>query len=320
MELTLTSDQEALVDAFAGFLAKESPPQAVRAAEPLGFDARLWSKAVEMGVATMALPDGGAALLDLALLAELVGRHLAPIPFVEAAVAGRVLGEQRQLATIALRPAVDGVARLVPAAAVATAVIALDGNELVVVEGRPLPLAANMASAPLADCDLHAGERTVLATGAEAVARHARALDEWRALAASVLYGIAASALDIAVAYAKQREQFGKPIGAFQSIAHRLADDATAVQGLQLLSRKAAWALDDDPTEGGRLAAMAYLWGGEVANKVAGDSLHYHGGYGFMLEYDIQLHFRRAKLWSVAMGDPRAAYTRLGYQLFSGAA
>ncbi|MGD9797030.1 MAG: acyl-CoA dehydrogenase family protein [Acidimicrobiia bacterium] len=328
MDLTPTDDQRALVDAFGGFLAKESTPAVVRAAEPLGHDPALWAMVVDLGVPMMGAPEaagGGATLLDLALVGEQVGRQLAPLPYVEAIVATRLLAaagaaerveraNAGEIVTFAVRPPVAGVARLVPAGAVAASVVVLDGDELVVVPGGGAAL-GNTASAPLADVALD-GPRTVLATGAAARRLQAAALDEWRSLTASLLAGLAAAALEIGVAYTKQREQFGKPIAAFQSIAHRLADDATDVQGLQLLTRKAAWALDEQPADGPRLAAMAHLWAGEVANRVAGNSLHFHGGYGFMLEYDIQLFLRRAKLWSVVGGDPRSGYAELGRQLF----
>jgi alkylation response protein AidB-like acyl-CoA dehydrogenase len=172
-----------------------------------------------------------------------------------------------------------------------------------------------MAAMPWADRSVTSATE-VIARGGEATRLHQLAVREWQVLAAAVLSGIATRALEIGTAYAKQREQFDKPLAAFQAIAHRLADDATDVQGLQLLARKAAWAVDQDPANAERLSAMAYLWGGEVANRVTGNSLHVHGGYGFMLEYDIQLHYRRAKAWSVVAGDPRAGYARLGTALF----
>ena len=95
MDLTFTGDQEAMVDLVAGFLARESPPSVVRAAEPLGHDPELWSRAVDIGLAGLGAPDevggSGASVLDLALVAELVGRHLAPLPFVDTTVATRLL-------------------------------------------------------------------------------------------------------------------------------------------------------------------------------------------------------------------------------------
>ena len=170
-----------------------------------------------------------AGLVDLAVVAEAAGRHLAPVPIVEALVATRVLGvDAGTVATIALRPG----ARLVPAGAVADVVVALDGDELVAVRSRPPGAApANLGSAPVADRDLDSGERTVVARGPEAHERFERALDEWRVLTAAALVGLAQGALDIGVAYVKERHQFGVPIGSFQSVQHRLADVATAVDG-----------------------------------------------------------------------------------------
>jgi alkylation response protein AidB-like acyl-CoA dehydrogenase len=329
VDLELTDDQSALVDAFGGFFEKECPPSTVRRAEPLGHDPALWHKAVELGVPMMATAEsvggGGASMSDLGLVAELVGRHLAPIPFVETSIAARLLARADargplarahggEVITFAVRPAVEGVARLVPAGAIASGVVAAVDGALVLVTGDA-PAMANMASMPWADRPV-AGDVEVIARGDEATRLRHLAVTDWQVLAASVLSGIATRALEIGTAYAKQREQFDKPLAAFQSIAHRLADDATDVQGLQLLARKAAWAVDHDPASADRLSAMAYLWGGEIANRVTGNSLHVHGGYGFMLEYDIQLHYRRAKAWSVVAGDPRAGYAQLGTELF----
>ena len=117
-------------------------------------------------------------------------------------------------------------------------------------------------------------------------------------LTAAALAGLARAALDLGVAYVKERHQFGVPIGSFQTIQHRLADLHTAVDGARLLALEAADALDDarDP-DGPALAAMALEFCGQVAEDAAAASLHFHGGYGFMLEYDVQLYVRRAKAW-----------------------
>src|SRR5205823_4067445 len=130
---------------------------------------------------------------------------------------------------------------------------------------EPLPALPNVGSVPMAANTLDLTGATVLATGDDAVALHRLALDEWRALAAALLVGMAKASLEIGVDYAKSRHQFDRPIGSFQSIAHRLADDATAAQGAMLLARKASWALDDEPDRGPRLASMAYLYAGEIA-------------------------------------------------------
>ena len=298
--MELTEEQLALQRAFASFFATEATPERVRAAEPLGFDGLLWSRVQELGVPSMGLAAG---LVDLAVVAETAGRHLAPVPVVESLVATRLLGTaDGTLATISLRPA----GRLVPAGAVADAVVALDGEELVVVRSPPPRTApANLGSAPVADRDLGAGERTVLVRGEEAHERFERALDEWRVLTAAALVGLAQGALDVGVAYVKERRQFGVPIGSFQAVQHRLGDAATAVDGGRLLAYEAARSAE--PV----LASMAYVFAAEAAQEAAAASLHVHGGYGFMLEYDIQLFFRRAKAWSLAAGDPRLEHQRI---------
>jgi len=296
----LTEEQLALQRAFASFFAREATPERVRAAEPLGFDASLWRRLRELGVPSMGLEAG---LLDLAVVAESAGRHLAPVPVVESLVATRLLGaDDGTLATIALRPG----GRLVPAGAVADVVVALDGEELVAVRSRPSGAAPpNLGSAPVADRELNAGARTVLARGGEAHARFTRALDEWRVLTAAALVGLAQGALEGGVAYAKERRQFGVPIGSFQAVQHRLADVATAVVGARLLAYDAARSAD--PV----LASMAFVFAAAAAEDAAAASLHVHGGYGFTLEYDAQLFLRRAKAWALAAGDPRREHQRI---------
>jgi alkylation response protein AidB-like acyl-CoA dehydrogenase len=151
----------------------------------------------------------------------------------------------------------------------------------------------------------------VLARGGAARTAFAQAVDEWRTVAASALVGLAQGAFDIGLAYVKERKQFGKPIGSFQAIQHGLAEVAVALDGARLLARKAAWSFEAEPGDAPRLARMAFLFASEVAQTSATRSLHYHGGYGFSSEYDIQLYFRRAKGWTLALDDPAREYQGL---------
>jgi alkylation response protein AidB-like acyl-CoA dehydrogenase len=325
MDLALSDEQQAIEALYGELLAKECPGSVVRAAEPLGFDPALWEKLAATDAAGMGC--GGASLLDMALVAERLGHAVAPVPFVEHAIASRLLAQTapsdpalkeiasaRRIATLALHPARSGTAVLVPAGAIAHELLALDGEDLVAVASPPPGRApANFASSPLADRAVGAAAagRRVLARGNEARTAFARALDEWRALAASALVGLAQGAFDIGLAYVKERRQFGKPIGSFQAIQHGMAEVAVALDGARLLARKAAWAFEAEPAQAPRLARMAFLFASEVAQTSATRSLHYHGGFGFSSEYDIQLYFRRAKGWTLALDDPSREYQAL---------
>ena len=252
MDLDPTDEQRSIIDVFGALADRTCPVDRLREHEPLGFSPDLWAQLVAVGAPGMAVPEdaggAGAALLDLSLAVEALGRRLAPAPLVEHAVTARLLARADALpadvldgerpATLALRPAADHMARLVPAGAVAGLVVALDGDDLVAVVSPPGDLVPNLASAPLADRAVAPDAvevRTVLASGSEARELHAHAVDEWRVLTAAALAGLGLGALAIAITYVTEREQFGVPIGSFQSIQHGLADVAVALDGAQLL-------------------------------------------------------------------------------------
>jgi alkylation response protein AidB-like acyl-CoA dehydrogenase len=210
--------------------------------------------------------------------------------------------------------------------------VALDGGRLVLASGdAPGTALGNHGCLPLAHRQLDGA--AVLLEGPEAHAAHARALDEWRTLTATALVGIARTALDLGVAYAKERQQFGQPIGAFQAVQHLLADLPGLVDGARLLAAKAAWAGDTDPsgtdgivdlndndiTDFATLAGMSLVVAGEAATTATDRSLHVHGGYGFAEEYDIQLFYRRARAWSLVLDDPARECRRIA-DLLLGAA
>jgi alkylation response protein AidB-like acyl-CoA dehydrogenase len=255
VNLDFTEEQQALRGTLRDFFEKESPPSAVRAAEPPGFDPSLWRKVVELGLPFIVVPEefggGGAGWVELAIAAEALGQYLAPVPLIEAAVSSGLLASLTGLApgegvaTLALSPVAGGVARLVPAGAVADLVVVLCGEDLLLVEQRDKPAAAvpNLGAMPLADCPVP-DDAMVLARGEEAVAAWSRGVRQWRLLTAAALAGLAARALDIGLGYVVQRRAFGVLIGSFQTVQHRLADHATAVDGARLLAYKAAWALD----------------------------------------------------------------------------
>jgi alkylation response protein AidB-like acyl-CoA dehydrogenase len=162
-----------------------------------------------------------------------------------------------------------------------------------------------MGSLPMArwlDADEAQGE--LLASGPDAVLRYHRALDEVRVIRAAMLVGLGHQSIEIGARYARERRAFGVPIGTYQGVAHPLAEAVVAVDGAELLTWKACWALDEGAVEAPSLASMALVFAGQTAYQAAQHSLHIHGGYGFTAEYDIQLYYRRAKAWLSAFADP----------------
>ena len=325
MRTRLTEDELAVREAFHDFFANESPPTTVRAAaDGTGIDRALWDGLSAMGGPGMALPEtvggAGASLVDLAVVAEVAGAHLAPIPLIEHAVAGRALARAgghdslvaelaagTSIGTLALRSPVGGTARLVPAGAEADVVVHhANGTTSVTRGGAPGTKLPNTADLPLAHRDVSDAVSVALDTGG-----WIRTLDEWRALTAVAYVGLAKRALEIGVDYAKERIQFGVPIGTFQAVQHGFADAATSIEGAHLLAQRAVWALDTDQPGASRLAGMALLFAAESARFATDRSVQYHGGYGFSEEYDIQLYHRRATAWILQLGDPATEYARL---------
>lgn len=325
MELALDTDQLALAEVVDTLLQKHSSPERVRAAEAEGFDEALWQALVELGLPGIAVGPESATTLDLAVIAESAGKALATVPLVESVVAAQVLHGRHevaaavelgaQIAVFSPTVARRSTARRVPGAAIASFVVAYDGERLLLADcaGASRP-ASSLASLALADVPL-AGA-TVLAEGPEAAALYAGAMTRWRSLTAAVQVGIASASLDIGVEYVKARRQFGVPIATFQALQHRFADVVTAVEGARLLAYEAAVAIDNDTARAQELALMAYLFASETAHESAGTSLHFHGGYGYMLEYDIQLYFRRAKALQLLTGDPDDVLDDLAGALF----
>jgi alkylation response protein AidB-like acyl-CoA dehydrogenase len=326
-DFSLSDEQRALRDTVATFLSRECPAERVRKAEPLGFDDGLWGKFVELGVLSMGVSEAaggdGAGLVELALVAEQVGRHLAPVPFVESVVAARALArcgatgsawlgaalDAQTRLTVALRPATAGRAQLVPAGAVADAVVGQVGDELVVVEADPSPpLVPTQGAVPLAWWDLAdaAVHRHPLTAGPAAADVAIQAVREWKLLMAAAQVGIADGALSHAVDYARERLAFGAPIGTYQGVSHPLVDSHIGVVGARRLAWKAAWFADHEPDVERHLIPMAFTHACRTAVQAATVAVHTQGGLGVTLESGVQLFFRRAKGWAAVAGGPTA--------------
>ena len=332
MRTRYSEDQQAVGEVFGDLFAREATPEAVRAAEEgCGFDRGLWEKLASAGAPGMAAPvaagGGGASLVDLAVVVYEWGRRIAPVPLVEHAVTARLLSAEAGqtsrpdvreavvsgglVATLALRPpAADGIARLVPAGAVADVVAGAHDGALVLDRSEP-PGAArpNTADLPLADRDLSDAE--ILATGETAGRAFDIASTEWKALMAVAYAGLASEVLAMGVAYVKQRHQFGVPVGSFQAVQHGLADAATRAEGARLLAFRAVCAVDAGTAGGARLASMGLLFAAESARFASDRVLQYHGGYGYSAEYDVQLYYRRAAAWLLQLGEPATQIAQL---------
>ncbi len=126
-------------------------------------------------------------------------------------------------------------------------------------------------------------------------------LDGGRISVAAMGVGLAQGAYDLAYRYAKEREQFGKPIGKFQAVGFKLADMATEIEAGRQLVYKAAW-LKDQGRPFAHEAAMAKLYTGLLSNRAANDALQIHGGYGYMDEYAISRFYRDQKVLEIGEG------------------
>jgi alkylation response protein AidB-like acyl-CoA dehydrogenase len=144
-------------------------------------------------------------------------------------------------------------------------------------------------------------EQNLLGARGEGFRQFLEILDGGRIGVAALGLGMAQGAFEMGLSYARQREQFGRPIGSFQAIQFKLADMATEVEAARNLVYKAAW-LKDQGRPFAQQAAIAKLYTGELARRVCNESLQIHGGYGFMDEYPISRFYRDAKVLEIGEG------------------
>jgi alkylation response protein AidB-like acyl-CoA dehydrogenase len=117
------------------------------------------------------------------------------------------------------------------------------------------------------------------------------------------LTGIAQRTMEMAVAYAKERQQFGRPIGSYQAVSHRCAQMLLETEGARSATYYAAWAADASPEDLPLAASMAKAYASDAGWRVANESLQVHGGIGFTWEHDLHLWLKRAKVDSALFGD-----------------
>jgi alkylation response protein AidB-like acyl-CoA dehydrogenase len=218
----------------------------------------------------------------------------------------------------------DGVKLFVPDAEAADYMVVAartrgegeDGISLFLVKGRP----AGMKVTPLKTLDMTRRWSEVRFDGvqlegdavmgqADKAWPHLKRALEWAtaALCAEMIGGTQ-KVLETSTEYAKTRHQFGKPIGIYQAVSHKLADMLVLSESGRSATYYAAWAVEADATDRSLAASMAKAYVSDAYRKVAGDGIQVHGGIGFTWEHDMHLYFKRAKSSEVTLGD--ATYHR----------
>lgn len=212
----------------------------------------------------------------------------------------------------------SGVKLLVPFAHVADVIIvaartsdsgpAEDGLSLFMVDPKsagisiaPVRIISQEKQSEVVFRDTEVPQASLLGTSGASWPVVAEVLDRGKVALSADMVGGAQSVLEIATEYAKERMQFGKPIGQFQAIKHRLADLATQIEGARWLTYGAACEIDEGE-HGSMAASMAKAFIGEVYVRAARAAVQTYGGYGYMKECDVQLFFRRAKAAEAIFG------------------
>ncbi|TGD71372.1 acyl-CoA dehydrogenase [Mangrovimicrobium sediminis] len=339
MNFDLSEDQRMMRESFARFLDENSNSERVRAAaEQGGFDAALWQGLAELGAFALRIPEeaGGLGLgtMDAAVLMEEAGRTIASGPLAETLMAARllaVLGGEAQaelleevlvggkVLTLAMHDIAAQPVQWLAGGAVADVAVAREGDAVVLVtlagdeRGED-----NLASTPIAEIDFAAADKTVLASGADAVAEFDKAIEEWKLLMAIALSGLSREAIRLAAEYACEREAFGQPIGAYQGMSHPLADLIVDVDGGKYLTWRAVHDIVHEPEAAGALISLSLWWTADTAARAVTQSLHTFGGYGLATEYDIHLYNLRARAWPLVWGDPTRFLEEAGRRLYAG--
>ncbi|MDH2413597.1 acyl-CoA/acyl-ACP dehydrogenase [Nocardioides sp. CER19] len=351
LELLDSDDDRDLRAAVAGFLADRCPSGGVAAiydgdralVEPL------WrGLATELGLAGLLVPEeyggAGAGSRDAAVVLEELGRSVAPVPFLTSAVvattvlaqaptdAGRELladlAEGRRTAALVVplstslsgaRP-VAGTVRSVAGALEAdtllvpvASAVGLELRAVPAAEATTDPVVSLDMSRQLADVTADPAAGTVVVTG-DATAAVRAGLLAGTALLASEQLGVAQWCLATTVGYLKERRQFGRVVGGFQALKHRLADLYTSVEGATAAARYAAAVLAVDPAgdETEIATRIAAAWCSDLAVLAAEEAVQLHGGIGMTWEHPAHLYLKRAKADQLALGLPGHHRARLG--------
>jgi alkylation response protein AidB-like acyl-CoA dehydrogenase len=318
MEFAFSEEQQELAATVRSLLAKRADSAAVRAAmtSERGYDDELWLTLCEqIGATALAVPEeydgAGFSLLESMIVLEEVGRSLAPSPLLSSLVTAEALlaggteeAKRRLLPRIA---AGEVAAYAVPGeptlfADRATVLVAATDDGLVELD----PASSDATWLPsmdqtirFASLDLTGG--TPIGDGAVARARSELV---GAVGVAALSTGLSAQALDMTVAHTKERVQFGRPIGSFQALKHRMADLLVLVEMSRSASWAASYALATDAPNAEQLAHVAKSYCSDALNKIAAETVQLHGGIAITWEHDAQLVFKRAHALAQLFGQP----------------
>jgi alkylation response protein AidB-like acyl-CoA dehydrogenase len=313
MHFRFSDDQFELAGALRDLLRRELAPTELRRVwdEGTGHDPRLWQHLAEMGVLSVLLPepDGGlgGSMVDAVLLLEELGRAAAPGPVLETIVLG---------ATVLA--GTDRAKRL--AAGDLTVTAALMDERLVPHRGSDLAVMSIAGDVVLADVDALGlspvdgldggrllGELPEQA-GVSAVERLDTDIGALRDLGAAstaaFLLGLSSRMIDLAAGYARDRRQFGQPIGAFQAVKHLMANALLQVEFARPAVYAAAWSISTDQPTRRRDVSMAKCLASEAAQHAARAALQVHGAIGYTWECDLHLFMKKAWALAPAWGGP----------------
>ena len=313
----MSTERQMLRQTVASLVTKQAGPEAVRRAmdSDRGYDETLWATLCEqVGAAALIVPEefGGAGgeLADAAAVLEELGRGLVPTPLLATTVAEAALlcapapdtATLEQLAAGSLIGTVAFDPDCVVNGDVADVVLAVDGSRVV--------RWSDVTVHPLTALDPTRRLARLTPGGTSDVGPDPGLVDIAAVLLAAEQIGAAARCLELTVEYTKQRVQFGRQIGSFQALKHRMADLYVAVQSARAVVGEAVTAVTPVNAARARLAAS------ETFCTVAGEAIQLHGGIAITWEHDIQLYFKRAHSSAQLLGPPREQLRRLESEVF----
>ncbi len=348
MDFTFSPEADEAAGLAAQVLAGFTSNEQLRAVEATGdrFDAALWSALGETGLLSLGVPEanGGAGLglIELARVLVEAGRVLAPVPLADHLAAAYVLAEVAPtsglLAKAASGEAILSIAHAEPLEANPTQCLTT-GSEtvsgvkvlvrsphrgaafLVTTDSGLFLMDANADGVAWADQHTSDGEVVGQLTLSDAPATHlggpdavSRLTEVLTVLRCAEQLGRLQGAQTLTAAYARTREQFGRPIGTFQAVSQRLADGYVDVLGADLTLWQAAWRLEEGLPAATEVA-VAKLWAADAGHKVAHTTVHVHGGVGIDLDGEAHRYFTGLKRAEFELGGTTGSSRRVGQAL-----